>query len=66
MKQSVKKKVVILGGGFGGLYTYKSLYNYFSPDELDVTIVNRTNYFLFTPLLHEVAAGSVANPPSNI
>ncbi len=56
-----KKKIVILGGGFGGLYTYKSLYKQFSPDDIDVTIVNRTNYFLFTPLLHEVATGSIAH-----
>ena len=56
-----KKKIVILGGGFGGLYTYKSLYKQFSSNDIDVTIVNRTNYFLFTPLLHEVATGSVAH-----
>lgn len=56
-----KKKIVILGGGFGGLYTYKSLYDYFSYDDIDVTIVNRTNYFLFTPLLHEVATGGIAH-----
>jgi NADH dehydrogenase len=56
-----KKKIVIRGGGFGGLYTYKSLYKQFSADDIDVTIVNRTNYFLFTPLLHEVATGSVAH-----
>jgi NADH dehydrogenase len=56
-----KKKIVILGGGFGGLYTYKGLYKYFHKDELDITIVNRTNYFLFTPLLHEVATGGIAH-----
>ncbi len=56
-----KKKIVILGGGFGGLYTYKGLYKYFEHDDLDITIVNKTNYFLFTPLLHEVATGSVAH-----
>ena len=28
--------------------------------EIDLTIVNRTNYFLFTPLLHEVATGSLS------
>lgn len=55
------KKVVILGGGFGGLYTYKGLYKYFDHDELDITIVNRTNYFLFTPMLHEVATGGIAH-----
>ena len=56
-----KKKIVILGGGFGGLYTYKGLYKYFHKDEIDITIVNRNNYFLFTPLLHEVATGSVGH-----
>lgn len=56
-----KKKILILGGGFGGLYTYKGLYEYFKHDEVDVTIVNRNNYFLFTPLLHEVATGSIAH-----
>ncbi len=56
-----KKKVVILGGGFGGLYTYKGLYKYFKHHEIDITIVNRNNYFLFTPMLHEVATGGVAH-----
>ena len=54
-----KKKIVILGGGFGGLYTYKGLYKHFSKDDIEVTIVNRNNYFIFTPLLHEVATGGV-------
>lgn len=56
-----KKKIIILGGGFGGLYTYKGLYKYFKHDELDITIVNRNNYFLFTPMLHEVATGGIAH-----
>jgi NADH:ubiquinone reductase (H+-translocating) len=59
MNTKEKKKIVILGGGFAGLYTYKSLYKYFSKDEIDVTIVNKTNYFLFTPLLHEVATSGL-------
>lgn len=59
--QKQKKKIVILGGGFGGLYTYKGLYKYFSHDEIDITIVNRNNYFLFTPLLHEVATGGISH-----
>lgn len=56
-----KKKIVILGGGFGGLYSYKSLQKEFNCKDISVTIVNRTNYFLFTPLLHEVATGSIAH-----
>lgn len=61
MNKIARKRIVILGGGFGGLYTYKGLYNHFSPDEIDVTIVNRTNSFLFTPLLHEVATGGISH-----
>jgi NADH dehydrogenase len=61
MESKKKQKIVILGGGFGGLYTYKSLSKYFKCEDIDVTIVNRTNYFLFTPLLHEVATGSIAH-----
>ena len=56
-----KKKIVILGAGFGGLYAYKSIAKEFYDDEIEVTIVNRNNYFLFTPMLHEVATGSVGH-----
>lgn len=55
-----KKKILILGAGFGGLYAYRSLYRHFNKNEIDVTIVNKTNYFLFTPLLHEVATGGLS------
>lgn len=55
--------VVILGAGFGGVYVAKKLLRAVRRGEIDVTIVNRTNYFLFTPLLHEVATGSL-NPRS--
>jgi NADH:ubiquinone reductase (H+-translocating) len=60
MNTREKKKIVILGGGFGGLYTYLSLRKQYKKEEVDITIVNRTNYFLFTPLLHEVATGSIS------
>ena len=56
-----KKKILILGGGFGGLYTYLSLRKEFKSCDIDVTIVNRTNYFLFTPMLHEVATGGLSH-----
>lgn len=54
-----KKKVVIVGGGFGGVYTARNLQKYFDCDSLDVTLINRANFFLFTPLLHEVATGGL-------
>ncbi len=56
--------IVILGAGFGGTYVAKSLASYVKRGLVDVTIVNRTNYFLFTPLLHEVATGGLS--PRNV
>ncbi len=49
-------KVVILGGGFGGLYTGKAL----GSAALEVTLVDRRNFHLFQPLLYQVATGSLA------
>ena len=53
-------RVVILGAGFGGIQTYTSLRKAGRKD-IQVTIINRTNYFLFTPLLHEVATGGLGH-----
>lgn len=62
---SQKKRIVILGAGFGGVYTYKELHKIFHKDkDVELIMVSRTNYFLFTPLLHEVATGSIS--PENI
>ena len=56
-----RKKILILGGGFGGVYAAERLCELSCKDMgIDVTLVNKTNYFLFTPLLHEVATGSLS------
>lgn len=55
----LKPHVVILGSGFGGTYVAKKLVKHVAAGRIEVTIVNSTNYFLFTPLLHEVATGSL-------
>lgn len=52
--------IVILGAGFGGTYVAKRLASAVRRGLVDVTLVNRTNYFLFTPLLHEVATGALS------
>jgi len=49
--------VVILGGGFGGLYAAKSL----GSAPVNVTLIDRRNYHLFQPLLYQVATASL-NP----
>ncbi len=48
-----RHKVVIVGGGFGGLNATKSL----ADADVDITLVDRTNHHLFQPLLYQVAAG---------
>jgi NADH dehydrogenase len=55
---SDKKKVLVLGGGFGGVYAAKALER-LGCGKLDVELVNANNYFVFQPLLPEVAAASI-------
>lgn len=53
-------RVVIAGGGFGGLYA--ALYLACSTDrrrDMTITLIDRNNYFTFTPLLTEVAGGAL-------
>ena len=55
-----KPRVVILGGGFGGMYAALEFEKALAKGaDLDVTLVNRDNFFLFTPMLHEVAASDL-------
>jgi NADH dehydrogenase len=55
-----KHRIVILGGGFGGLYTALELEKQLGKNPgVEATLVNRENFFLFTPMLHEVAAGDL-------
>src|SRR6516225_3219079 len=53
-------RVVIVGGGFGGLYAAKALRR--APVEL--TLLDRRNFHLFQPLLYQVATGVLS--PANI
>lgn len=54
------KRIIILGGGFGGVYTAKYLLRKLrNRKDVEIILINRTNYFLFTPMLHEVATGGL-------
>ena len=56
-----KTKIVIAGGGFSGLYAAKYLDKHLARrPEIEVTLIARENFILFTPMLHEVAAGDLA------
>jgi NADH dehydrogenase len=55
-----RTRILILGGGFGGLYTAMHLEKILTAEsDIEVTLINRENFFLFTPLLHEVAASDL-------
>jgi NADH:ubiquinone reductase (H+-translocating) len=55
-KQPSRHRVVIVGGGFGGLYAAKSL----GKAAVDVTLVDKRNFHLFQPLLYQVATGTLS------
>ena len=58
--QSPKTRVVILGGGFGGVYTARHLERLCRdrPD-VEIVLVSRDNFLLMTPLLFEVCSGAL-------
>jgi len=55
-----KHRMVVVGGGFGGLNVTRGLRD----ADVDITLVDRTNHHLFQPLLYQVAAGIL--PPGLI
>src|SRR5689334_6557117 len=61
--ETAKKRVLILGGGFGGVYAAfhleRLLAAMLARQEVEICLVSRDNFFLFTPMLHEVAASDL-------
>ena len=52
------QKVVILGAGFAGLAALKKIVKSLTKsDRVEITLIDRNNYFVFAPLLHQVALG---------
>ena len=55
-------RIVVLGSGFAGTYTIRRLDRLFrNDDRVSMTVISRSNYMVFTPLLAEVA-GNVVEP----
>jgi NADH dehydrogenase len=54
------KRIVILGGGFGGVYAAMELEKLLVADRVaEISMVSHDNFFLFTPMLHEIAASDL-------
>lgn len=55
-----RRRVLILGGGFGGAHAARQLGRALGTRaDVEVVLISRDNYLLFTPMLHEVAAGDL-------
>src|SRR5579872_5491808 len=54
------KRILVLGGGFAGMECVRKLESYFpNEDDVQITLVNGDNFFLFTPMLPQVASGTI-------
>ncbi|MGH7657722.1 MAG: NAD(P)/FAD-dependent oxidoreductase, partial [Gemmatimonadales bacterium] len=63
----VNKRVVIVGGGFAGIYAARGL----ARSPVDITLIDRSNHHLFQPMLYQVATaalspGDIASPIRSI
>ncbi len=55
-----RKRVVVIGGGFGGVYACKQLEKIFKKnDQVEILLLSDKNYLLFTPMLSEVPSNSI-------
>src|SRR6266536_3472978 len=60
MNEHKRQRVVILGGGFAGIYTALHLEKALGRrDDFEIVLINKENYFVFQPMLAEVVSGSV-------
>lgn len=54
------KRILVLGGGFAGIECVRKLESYFSNEkDVKITLVSGDNFFLFTPMLPQVASGTI-------
>jgi NADH:quinone reductase (non-electrogenic) len=54
-----KKKILVLGGGFAGMYAARHLEKLLKPGQAEISLVNQENYSVYQPMLPEVISGSI-------
>ena len=62
MEAQSRPRVVILGGGYGGVYTALRLQKAVRRGLIELSLISQDNYFLFHPMLAEVLSGSIEPP----
>src|SRR5205814_619091 len=60
-RELMPRRIVVVGGGFAGLHLIRRLEPILRRGEAELTLLDRNNYHLFTPLLYQVATGEL--PP---
>ena len=61
-EEAAAPRVVILGGGYGGVYTALKLQKAARRGQIHLSLVSQENYFLAQPMLAEVVSGSIEPP----
>src|SRR6201997_3248381 len=59
MMSAGPNRILILGGGFAGVYTARYLEKLLRAEEASITLINRENYWVYHPMLPEVISGSI-------
>jgi NADH:ubiquinone reductase (H+-translocating) len=52
-------RIVVLGGGFGGVIAVRHLEKLLRGPSVEITLVSRQNFFVVTPLLFEACSGTL-------
>ena len=61
MWSTARKRILVLGGGFGGIYTVRALHKALhGRTDIEIALVNQENYFVFQPMLAEVISGNIS------
>jgi NADH:ubiquinone reductase (H+-translocating) len=60
MRSTARKRILVLGGGFGGISTVRALHKALhGRTDIEIALVNQENYFVFQPMLAEVISGNI-------
>src|ERR1700733_6504181 len=59
MEEVLPRRIIVLGGGFVGVAVAMQLEKKLAREPVEIRLINRDNFFLFTPMLHEVAASDL-------